>query len=194
VRWSATDATSGVAAYQLEQSVDGGAWARISLPAPLTASTVRALVPGRTYRFRSRASDRAGLWSGWQHGPTLTPALHQETSAALAWSGTWTRSALAGASGGHVRSSTQAGARATFTANMRAVGWAATRGPNRGKATMHADGAAAATVDLYATTVQPARVVYVRTWTTPGTHTVAVRAAGTAGRPRVDVDAFVTLR
>lgn len=194
VRWSATDATSGVAAYQLEQSVDGGAWARISLPAPLTTSTVRALTPGHTYRFRSRASDRAGLWSGWQHGPTLTPALRQETSAALTWSGTWTRSAVAGASGGYVRSSTRAGARATFTADMRAVGWVATRSPNRGKATIYVDGVAVATVDLYATSVRPARVVFVRSWTSPGTHAVAVRVAGTAGRPRVDVDAFVTLR
>jgi hypothetical protein len=145
VRWPATDATSGVAAYQLEQSVDGGAWARISLPAPLTASTVRALAPGHTYRFRSRASDRAGLWSGWQYGPTLTPAVHQETSAAVRWSGTWTRSAVA-------------------------------------------------TVDLYAPSVQPARVAFVRSWASPGTHAVAVRVAGTAGRPRVDVDAFVMLR
>ena len=192
--WSATDTTSGVAAYQLEQSVDAGTWARVSLSGPLTSATVRTLAPGHTYRFRVRAGDRAGLWSGWQYGPALSPGVYQETSAALTWAGTWTRAAVSGASGGYVRSSSQSGARATFTASARAIGWVAFRGPNRGKATMYVDGTAVATVDLYATSVQPARVVFARSWASTGTHVVAAQVAGTTGRPRVDVDAFVALR
>ncbi|HEX2772668.1 MAG TPA: hypothetical protein VHN18_09595, partial [Micromonosporaceae bacterium] len=147
-----------------------------------------------TYRFRVRASDRAGLWSSWQNGPTLTPVRYQETSTSLTWSGTWTRTALAGASGGYVRSSTQAGARATFTASTRAVAWAAVRGPGRGKATVYVDGIAVATVDLYASTVQPAQVVFARSWASVGTHKVVIHVAGTSGRPRVEVDAIVSLR
>ncbi|HEX7744940.1 MAG TPA: fibronectin type III domain-containing protein, partial [Micromonosporaceae bacterium] len=192
--WSATDATSGVSAYQLEQSLDGGAWARISLPTALTTTVVRALAPGHTYRFRVRSSDRAGLWSGWQYGPTFVPGLYQETSTAFQWTGTWTRTAMSGASGGYVRASTQAGATATFTASMRAVGWVAVRGPTRGKATVYVDGVAVASVDLYASTWQLARVVFTRSWASTGTHKVVIRVAGTAGRPRVEVDALVALR
>lgn len=192
--WSATDATSGVSAYQLERSLDAGTWSRISLPTALTTSVVQALAPGHTYRFRVRSSDRAGLWSGWQYGPSLVPGLYQETSTAFRWSGTWTRPAVSGASGGYVRASTQAGATATFTASMRALGWVAVRGPNRGKATVYVDGTAVASVDLYAATVQPARVVFTRSWASTGTHTVVIRVAGTAGRPLVEIDAIVSLR
>ncbi|WP_200207479.1 hypothetical protein [Micromonospora coerulea] len=194
VTWSATDATSGVAAHQLQQSMDGGTWTSISLPTALTTTVVRTLASGHTYRFRARSSDHAGLWSGWQYGPVLTPALYQETSTSLTWSGTWTRTALTGASGGYVRYSTQAGARATFTTSTRAVGWVAVRGPSRGKATVYVDGTAVTTVDLYASTVQPATLVYAYSWASTGTHTVVISVAGTSGRPRVDVDAIVSLR
>ena len=192
--WSATDATSGVAYYQLEQSVDGGTWTRITLPTLLTTSAVRTVAPGHTYRFRVRSSDRAGLWSSWQYGPVLTPGLYQEISTALTWSGTWTRTGVSGASGGYVRYATRAGALATFKGSTRAVGWVAVPGPTRGKATVYVDGTAVGTVDLYASTVQPARVVYVRSWTSTGIHTVTIRVAGTTGRPRVDVDAIASLR
>jgi hypothetical protein len=191
--WSGTDATSGIAAYQLQRSVDGGAWTALSLPTATTVSLLQALTPGHTYRFRTRAGDRSGLWSAWQYGPVLTPSLSQETSTALTWTGTWTRAALTGASGGYVRYSGQAGARATFTTSMRAVGWVAVRGPGRGRATVSVDGVAVATVDLYASTVQPARVVYAHSWSAVGTHTVTVQVVGTSGRPRVDYDAIARL-
>src|SRR6266542_3125095 len=192
--WSATDATSGVAGYQIEQSTDGGAWARLTLASPLTTAAVRSLAAGHSYQYRTRAVDRAGLWSGWQYGPVLHPALYQETTTALAWSGTWSRYAVTGASGGYVRGSTQALAWARFTASARSVGWVAVRGPSRGKATVYVDGVLAGTVDLYASTAQPARIVFVRSWSATGTHAVTVRVNATAGRPRVEVDAFVLLR
>ncbi len=194
VSWSATDATSGVPGYQLEQRTDGGAWVSLTLPGPLVTASVRSLAPGHSYQYRVRAVDGAGLWSGWQYGPVLRPALYQETTTALAWSGTWIRYALTGASGGYVRGSSQALAQARFTAGARSIGWVAVRAPNRGKAAVYVDGVLAGTVDLYASTVQPARIVFVRSWGATGTHTVTVRVNGTASRPRVEVDAFVLLR
>jgi hypothetical protein len=194
VSWSATDATSGVAGYRVEQSTDGGAWAALSLSGPLVTAIVRALAPGHSYQYRVRAVDRAGLWSGWAYGPVLRPALYQETSTALGWAGSWSRYAVAGASGGYARGSTQAGAWAKFTASARSIGWVAVRGPSRGRAAVYADGVLIGTVDLYATTVQPARLVYVRSWTSVGTHTITVKVSGTTGRPRVEIDAFALLR
>ncbi len=194
VSWSAGDATSGVAGYQVEQSTDGGVWARLSLSGPLATSVARSLSPGHGYRFRVRAVDRAGLWSGWRYGPVLGVGLHQESSGALTWSGTWRSYAVTGASGGGVRGSTQAGAKASFTASMRSVGWVAVRGPTRGQASVYVDGVLVRTVDLYASTVQPARIVFTRSWASTATHRVTVRVVGTSGRPRVEVDAFVLLR
>ena len=74
-----------------------------------------------------------------------------------------------------------------------------TLGPDRGKATITLDGQVVATVDLYAPTAQPARVV----WSTSGlktttTHTIKVTAlnaknAASTGT-RVDYDAILTLK
>ena len=194
VSWSASDAASGVAGYQVEQSTDGGAWTRLSPSGPLATSVARSLSPGHDYRFRGRAVDRAGLWSGWQAGPVLGDQLHQESSTALTWTGTWSSYAVTGASGGAVQGSTQAGATAAFTATMRSVGWAAVRGPTRGQASVYIDGVLVRTIDLYASTVRPAVIVFTRSWVSTGTHTVTVQVAGTSGRPRVEVDAFVLLR
>jgi hypothetical protein len=97
------------------------------------------------------------------------------------------------ASGGYVRSSAQAGARATFTASMRAVGWAATRDPNRGKATMYLDGAAVATVDPLRDDC-PAGAGGLRPLLALARHARRRRAGRRHGwAARVDLDAFVTL-
>jgi hypothetical protein len=50
------------------------------------------------------------------------------------------------------------------------------------------------TIDLYASTVQPAVIVFTRSWASTSTHTVTVQVVGTSDRPRVEVDAFVLLR
>jgi hypothetical protein len=34
-------------------------------------------------------------------------------------------------------------------------------------------------------------IVWRKSWTAPGSHTVQVRVLGTSGRPRVDADAFL---
>jgi hypothetical protein len=66
----------------------------------------------------------------------LGDQLHQESSTALTWSGTWSNYQVTGASGGSVRGSTQVGAQAKFTASTRSVGWVAVRGPTRGQASV----------------------------------------------------------
>jgi hypothetical protein len=194
VRWSAIDASSGIAGYELEQSTDDSTWMPQPLSDKLATSVDRAMSPWHRYRFRVRAVDQVGRWSDRRTSPEFNVALHQESSTAISWSGAWSRYSVAGASGGAVRGSTQAGAKASFTASMRAVGWAAVRGPTRGKASVYVDGVLAGTVDLYASAVKPARIVFTRSWASTATHTVTVRVAGTSGRPRVEVDAFVLVR
>ena len=63
-----------------------------------------------------------------------------------------------------------------------------------GFAQVWVDGKLTATIDLRAGSMQPSRVVWRRTWAQVGTHTVRIRALGTVGRPRVEIDAFVILR
>jgi hypothetical protein len=58
---------------------------------------------------------------------------------------------------------------------------------------VYVDGKLISTVNLYAATTTVRRVVFARTWTAVGTHTIKVVSLATGGR-RVDVDAFFVLR
>ena len=58
---------------------------------------------------------------------------------------------------------------------------------------MSVDGAAATTVNLRSSIGRSRSIVFARNWLTNGTHTITIVVVGTAGHPRVDIDAFVRL-
>jgi Tol biopolymer transport system component len=198
--WSATDGGSGVARYELQQSTNGGAFAGMALPSETATAINPSLEAGKTYQFQVRAQDNAGNWSAWSSGPAFSVDLRQETHQAIAYAGTWTLQSSPTASEGYLRYATASGARAKFSFAGKHAAWVASTGPNRGKAEVWVDGVKAATVDLYAPTAQPRKMVFVKAWaTTPSAnHTLEVRALGTknaaSSGKRVDVDAFVALR
>ena len=86
-----------------------------------------------------------------------------------------------------------AGARASFTFTWKTFVWVARRGPTRGKAEILVNGTKVATVDLYASAYQNQRIVWTKAWSTSAKRTVTIRVLGTSGRPRVDLDAIVTM-
>jgi hypothetical protein len=189
VYWSATD-PSGIASYQVQRQVNGGAWAAITLATPTTAAVTHSLTVGSTYRYRVIATDTHGNASAWIYGRTVKPLLAEQTNAAVSYTGTWTGVASASASGGSLRYATAAGASATFTFTGSGVGWVSHLGPDRGSANVYIDGVFKKTVSLYSTTYQPKRIVYAFAWTSNAAHTIKIVVVGTAGHPRVDVDAF----
>jgi hypothetical protein len=198
--WSGSDDVvgSGIVGYELERSINGGAYSTVSLPSATATSIPLHLAPNTTYRFRVRAKAGAGNVGGWVEGPSFYPKLHQETTSGnIAYAGTWTNLTLTGASGGQVRYATAAGAEATFKFTGKDVVWVAPKNTNRGRAEVWVDGAKAATVDQYASSHQPRRVVFRKGWASTGTHTVEVRVLGTkqaaSTGTRVDADAFVNV-
>jgi predicted phage tail protein len=98
--WSATDGASGVSKYQLQQSIDRGVYADVALPTNTTTNITASLTPGSTYQFRVRAMDGAGNWGEWAFGPEFVVGVHQETSSAITYSGTWTQQVVSSAYGG----------------------------------------------------------------------------------------------
>jgi len=78
------------------------------------------------------------------------------------------------------------------------VAWVAPRGADRGYAHVYLDGTKVATVNLYSSSTQYRKLVYVKTWSTSGAHTLKVYVPGTkpaaSTGTRVDIDAFVVLR
>jgi hypothetical protein len=196
VPWSAQDPTSGIAHYDLGQRTDSGTWKDIPLD-PAGASVVagsdavdRWLAVGHSYTFRARATDMATNVSGWAQGPKLTLRKFQELNSAIRYGGTWRR--VSGTFwGGYAKKSMTAGASAAITFSGRAAAWVSRTGPDRGRAQVLVNGVVVATVDLYSPVVGPRTVVWAGNWTMTASRTVTVRNLATAGRPRIDLDAFV---
>ncbi len=124
--------------------------------------------------------------------------LRQEAHQAIVYTGAWALQSAPTASGGYVRHAATSGARAKFSFAGKHVAWVTSTGANRGKAEVWVDGVKAATVDLYAPTAQPRKMVFTKAWSASANHTVEVRTLGTKNAAstgtRVDVDAFVALR
>ena len=191
ISWAGTDPTSGINHYDLQESVDGGAFSLVASQ-PGTSITSN-LNPGHSYQFEIRATDNAGNVSGYTAGATFTLTAYQETSTSIKYSTGWTKQAVSGAYGGFVKFATKAAKTATFSFTGSQVAWVSTIASNRGSASVSLDGGTAATVSTHGTTIQPRTVVYIKTMTS-GAHTLLVKVLGTAGHPRVDVDAFLVIK
>jgi beta-N-acetylhexosaminidase len=190
--WSASD-PCGISRYALERQVSGGTWAVQGLSPATSTSIAQQLSLGVSYRFVARATDGAGNTAGWAYGPTFEALRSEQSSSAITYTGYWPSVGNTYASGGSLAYSTAAGASATFTFSGRAVSWVSAVGTSRGQAKVYIDGAYAHTVNLYSATYHARQVVFATSWSTNGTHTIRILNVGTAGHPRVDIDAFVRL-
>jgi probable HAF family extracellular repeat protein len=125
--------------------------------------------------------------------PVLEPvAPADDSSPRIHYSGSWSRHASHGAWNGAVTSSSTTGDSARFTFTGRRVWWIAPMGIGGGRARVFVDGQLKTTVDL---SVQPGaftrrQTAYQQSFAAVGTHTLRIVVVGTAGHPRVDVDAF----
>jgi hypothetical protein len=189
--WAGADATSGIARYELGQSIDGGAYATVSTSLT-SANLTRALAAGHTYRFRVRAIDRAGNIGAWAYGSSFHLSAYQESSSRIHWSGTWHTGSSASYWAGHDRYASAAGAKASLTFTGRGFAWVGSTGPNRGYAKVYVNGTLVKTINLHASTTHNRRVLFAKSWTTSASRTITIRVSGTAGHPRVDLDALVT--
>lgn len=190
ITWSGTDATSGISHYDLEESVDGGAFSLAASP-PTAKATVN-LNSGHSYQFEVRAADKAGNLSGFTAGSKFTLTAVQETASAITYTTGWKTQALTGSYGGSVKFATVSGKKATLSFSGSQVAWVSTIGSNRGSAAASLDGGTATTVSTNGTALKTAMVVYTKT-VTAGTHSLVLNVLGTAGHPRVDVDGFLII-
>ena len=198
ISWSGSH-PSGITGYRLQESVNGGSWHTISLRSPTQSSVALARAPGKTYRYRVRATSGSGPTSRYATASAFKLQVLQESSATLDYIGAWTLASPSYAYGGRLKYARAAGAwlrfpSSTVSLKVRGIAWVAPRDANRGKADVFVDGKLAATVDLYRASRQPRRVVFSVRWPTSGFHQLRIYVKGTAGRPRVDLDALIVLR
>jgi aqualysin 1 len=195
--WPAASDSSGISRYELQIKKDAGAYTNVALPNPTATEVTRALTPGAVYRFRVRATDGAGNVSAWASTSSARLKVAEETGIKVAYAGTWTRGALKGSSGGYVKSSSVAGARALFSFNGTNAVLVATSGPARGIADIYIDGAKVGTIDFYSSTMRKKHIAWaLGTRLSPDGHVFEVRVTGernsASSSARIDVDAFVS--
>ena len=194
VTWTGTDEGWGIARYELERSTDAGlTWTVVSTSLTTPSTTLTAPSSG-TVMFHARAIDAAGNTGDWVAGPALSPRLVQNGSTSVTYGGTWTGATSTSYSGGSVKYAKAAGASVKYTFTGRSVAFVTTRTPARGKVKIYVDGVYIKTVDTVASTTQYRYLAYSKTWAAAGSHTIKLVVVGTAGRPRVDFDAFAVLK
>ena len=192
VSWSGTDNLSGIHNYQLEQSVNGGAFAPVTLSNPTAVSATVNLTPGKSYQFEVAATDNAGNTSAFNTTSVRKYNLYQEGAGAIVYSTGWTLASNASAVGGKLKFATAATKKATFTFTGKQVGWVTMKAPSHGKATVKLGTGAASTVNTNGTST-PRDLIYVGNGNGTSSQHLVVTNQATSGTPRIDVDAFVVL-
>jgi subtilisin family serine protease len=192
ISWSAaTDPSSPIGGYEIQESVDGGPWGASATLGP----TARAIAPiqfiGHTYQYQLRARDTVGNWSPWVAGPTVRSSLVQNVSSAVGYVGRWRRLYYSNASGGSVSYATTAGASARAMFVGRAVAIVGPVGPTRGSARIYVDGVYRGVVSFRSSRNQSRKVVFTTALSSLGTHSIQLRLVGNG---RVDLDTFVIFR
>jgi hypothetical protein len=189
---AASDTISGVASYTVWVSRDG----RPFLLAGSTAGpAINVIVaPGHAYRYRVAATDRAGNRSALLLSGIIRTAAVQDNSRAVIYRGAWRTARSPFYYGATEHWSAGRSATATMRFIGRSVAWVAPTGPTRGTARVFVDGRVVATVSLNTPANAFRRLVFARSWGRSGTHTIRIVVLGTAGHPRIDLDAFLIIR
>jgi hypothetical protein len=95
--------------------------------------------------------------------------------------------------GGQVLTAGGRNAALAWTVTGRSVGLTAVKGPTQGRVLVYVDGHRITTVDLHASRTADRQIVWTRTWSTAGSHTVKIVVEGTAGRPGVATDGLTVI-
>jgi subtilisin len=192
---AATDSVSSIAAYQVEWSVDGRVWSSPITLGSSARSVQRTVRTSHSYAIRVRARDAAGNWSRWAAASPFTAKVVQDTGAGFATSGHWHRSRSTSWSKHTTVYSKQAGATITRAFTGRGISVVAVKGRSRGKAQVWIDGKLIKTINLHrAGATLARRVVFLRRWPVTARHTIRIVVLGTAGHPRVDLDALIVIK
>jgi hypothetical protein len=193
-KWAKASDPNGICSYDLRESVAGGPFNEVTLPTSTSTSVALSLNPSTSYGFELNVTNCLGQSSGWGVQPTFLPLVWQESNTRLTYTGTWKTHSVAGSYGGALKSSTTAGSSVSGAFFAEGIAWVSEMGPTFGKATVYLDGVAVKTVDLYSPTLREAQIVWKKGWSTPQVkHTIKIVVSGTSGRPRVDLDALLTL-
>ncbi len=193
VTWDGFDVGSaGLDHFVLQVSVDGGSYTTIDDDIVAFRKTT-TVSKGHTYRFRVRGVDAADNQSAWKYSATSKLVVIQDGNDRVDYTGAWKRKVDTDAAGDTVRKTSVKGRLASLSFFGRAVAWVAPTGAAYGKAKVYIDGEFVETIDLSGADGDRVQV-FKKNWSQNGGHTITVKVLGTAGHPRVEIDAFLYLK
>ena len=193
VFWAGSDAGTTPPGYDLAQTCNAGVtWSSIALSPATVTQANRALARGVNCEFRLQAHDLINT-SADSYSRVFHASVSQESAPTVTRTGAWSIANSSSFDGGHDRYSTKANSSMSATFTGTGLAWVAPTGPTRGAARVYLDGVLQKAVSLYSKTATFRKLMYTHMWAAQGTHTLKIVVVGTAGRPRVDVDAFVVL-
>jgi len=140
-------------------------------------------------QFAFQAHDCALTATAVTYGPKTTATL-VSTPSSKAYKGKWSTVKGSKYLGKSAKVSKKKGASASYKVKARSLGVVVTKGKGYGKAYIYIDGKKAATVNLSAKKTTYGQLVYSKTWSKAGTHTIKVVAASSK---KVVVDGFVRI-
>jgi hypothetical protein len=207
VRWSATDALSGIDAASVSHDCGDGMAAlaspeavRVSVRAAARAdesADVEGWVPAGVCRIRVAATDHAGNRAASRDGDGTQLELLDDSARALHWSGGW-KVRPTGVVGRDVHRVKVTAARLSMRVSGSEVGIVATIGPDRGRLRVLLDDVKVGLIDLYAPSPATGRLVFVLPLPEGGPHLVTLfvmRKPHPASRAMVvDIDGVIVTR
>jgi subtilisin len=191
LRWAATDTLSGLRRFRIQRSTDGGLWREDGTLGATARRAIRWLPDGHRFRFRIQAEDAVGNRSPWAMAGSFRLLRFEETSANR--SRGWSVFRGSTASGGRRLTTTASGPTVVFRTEARQLALVSAVGPSRGEASVSVDGATRR-LSMHRAAYVTRRIVASWRWASSISHRMVIRALGTDGHPRVDVDAFIVLR
>ncbi|MEV6303278.1 hypothetical protein AB0M02_27965 [Actinoplanes sp. NPDC051861] len=190
VAWGLTD-VSGVQSQRIAKRTSASApatYAGLGANVRGTAGTVR---PGTATSWQLAVTDTVGH-AGTVAGAWTTARVDTRNSR-TGHTGTWSTVRSSSALGGSEHRTTARNASVTFTTTARSIGLIGTRERGAGDLDLYVDGRKFATISQYNGVTRHRQVFYTLTWTASGTHTIKLVNRATSGRPRMNLDGYVTL-
>jgi subtilisin family serine protease len=192
ITWSASTDASGIESYRVRVRKTGTTtWTTIA-GATTSRSAVAVLAYSQAYELQVTARDRGA--NSTTTTLAVTPKRYSESSSRATYTGAWSLVTSTRYQGGKARATTTAGRKVRYDITGRSIAWVAATGPTRGSARIWVDGVYVASVSLHASSTSYRKVVWSRSWSSSGPHSVTFVVSGTSGHPRVDVDAMIVAR
>lgn len=190
IRWSAFDAGVGVASYDVQVSVAGGAFKAV-YSGPQTSVT-------KFYRFkknlvwRVRATDGEGNTSGWKLSGKRKIVAYQNSNPKIQYKGAWASVVTTAASGKGYNFTVNAGDNAKAKFKARSVLYVAPKTKLSGWVKVYVDGALIGRYKLKHGTVVQGKIVARFSWASKGKH--RIRIVNDADGKWTSLDAFIVLK